>query len=609
MGVQDVLAVRSYQGDSKAGGSQSYGLTLDPSPFEKLAQYTYFQNRELWERKNKLDDANAIKVGELSALDPSSINPEIYKYFNDRKESLMKQAMSGALDYQKNPNDYIKFRKDWGDFNNQRTAALANQTKELQWENSIQSTDDPKLKSSIEAEKKYYVDKLYGDGIEAAFTQKAPLQTYNPVGQDVLGVPSLGADFKVQTIKIGLNDNLEIKRDFKDTNPVFNQSDQIYLGIAKDVFTPSEKAKSDPNLLNVEQKRYDIKHKELLNLNATVSKFNDFIQPFQQDLAEAGTDDEKFKAVLTKIKGTAGQGSDILLGILQSNWDYNKQARTANEELRVASTQQGKPVLAPYREINISDGLSGGEYIAGNKLYGIQLMTDYKTDVTHTGSGNQRRGQDLSLQASREDNATAVRVAKLNHPPAPTVNTADASYSGNVIYGVNTTIPAKGKETAVKIVNGVAYNIDAAGNITSKQSDFNGLITVKQENVNSNVRTYYDAYNAKTGSKNTLMEPDANGESMITYRFKDGVAIAVKTANGSFATTDDFAKVTDYNSQYSETKYNSETAVGVQPGSRGSTAPQQSQTIPTIDTKQEFDNLPRGATYIDKQTGKKGVKN
>lgn len=62
----------SYQGNAALGGKGAVGVTIDPTPLARLATFTYYRDRDMWEKKNADDKLAAEKVASLSAFDITS---------------------------------------------------------------------------------------------------------------------------------------------------------------------------------------------------------------------------------------------------------------------------------------------------------------------------------------------------------------------------------------------------------------------------------------------------------------------------------------------------------------------------------------------------------
>lgn len=384
--VSDVLAVRGYKGDSTAGGSQTFGIKLDATPFDKLAQFTYFQNKDLWERKNKQDDADALELAKMAALDIASTDPETLKYFDEFKTNLLDTAKSGGLNYD-NKDKFVEMHKLYGKFTAERTRASANDVIKLQWDNLINTTEGPE-KDDIIAERDLAMKKYNEKGARFALENKLALPGYNPISQTSLSLPTYDDAFTFQTDIVGGNDNLKTTVKLNNPNGVFSAVDTDWLKYKGDVFKPTKEAEANPEVMKVEKLRFDKKNKAFKTVEDTTEKYNSYLQPYQADLAAAGTDKTKFDAVIQKMKTEQGTGISMVTDILESNRIYNENVDAANK-LQDQQAAVGGIKPQPIRKLSIADGMTPEEYLTGKTVYGKALIEEQKKDLAHTGDETQ----------------------------------------------------------------------------------------------------------------------------------------------------------------------------------------------------------------------------
>ena len=193
--VQEVLAVNSYKGDSTAGGMQTFGVKLDATPFDKLAEYTFLQNREKWERRNTLNDDAAKKMASTLAIDINTPIPEYYSFLQTKQKELNKFIEGGhGLIYEDDPEANKEYNRKYAELVSLKNKAVSDGLK-LNAEYAAieqlptQSEKDVALKT-LEINKQ----ELLKDGAETALTQKPLLKTGARYTKDQFDLPrSIGS--------------------------------------------------------------------------------------------------------------------------------------------------------------------------------------------------------------------------------------------------------------------------------------------------------------------------------------------------------------------------------------------------------------------------------
>lgn len=126
--IQDILAINNYRGQGYAGGNVAVSVDLNTSQLNQVAQLTYYQNKDRYERNNKLKDEAAGILAEQMATDVSSVDPKIAKLLLDKKNAIGEMAENSfAFNRDKDPELFIKMEKEIGDLTNLLGANKKNQ--------------------------------------------------------------------------------------------------------------------------------------------------------------------------------------------------------------------------------------------------------------------------------------------------------------------------------------------------------------------------------------------------------------------------------------------------------------------------------------------------
>ena len=268
--------------------------------------------------------------------------------------------------------------------------------------------------------------------------------------------------------------------------------------------------------------------------------------------------------------------------VLTAAEEFNNKIDKVNAELSKQTQRGNKPLIPAFKKIDLSDGISPAELIYMDAGTRVGEFIKYTEKRTSTNNDIEYARIASAEKMNADDNANARYLAKLKIAPPPTVDTNDAGYDGNIIYGVNTTFTGGNK-----VINGVVYD---SGN---NKSNFTGYIDIPTKDINSNVQTEYNKFN-KDAQGVQVNEIQVKDNGTIRYKFENGEAVGVLAKNKSYVSVDDFAKVTAVSGQKGETKYISETQVGSKKGGNPKT-----NNIPTVSSKSDFDKLKSGDIFIE----------
>ena len=544
--VQEILAINNRQGDAAKGGGNSIGITIDQTPFNRLAEYTYLDNVQKQKDKVIKDQEIAGEMGKAMALDPNSTNKELYEALNKKKEEInyLIKNNKDVFDYNKNPSANIKLKELLGEFTANRTKASA-----FDVLNNSTSTEIGKLPPEQQvAAQKVLENKrkiALNGGADNFFKTGVQLDTgimdFKPKD---FKFPKI-AKLEYTTVDIGGDNNFSNEAKVIDVNAARAKAEQIWLGLQQDDFVPQPNPNKDPKIdLQNENARIN---SEAVNAGGkgkyndqTVAKMNTLIEEYKQKKSEWDAN---------PVPGKEPQKTSQMIAIDA----INKDIIGANAALAKARLKDPTLKVPNFEVINYEDGLSGPELIMLETLSSQEgNFIEFTKKATNTGNATTRAGQLTTAATADKDRAErkAARIAK-GQPPLPA---GGAEEKGNIIYSINS--PVSGKEEkykGAKIIQGILR--DKNGALITNQVEMD----IPAGKTGAYIQEWYKKYNTLTKGEGGEVQV-TNG--IIKAKFENGAIVGILSNNGGYITVDDFQKVSDANSQLKETKYNSETEVG-----------------------------------------------
>lgn len=555
--VSDVLAVRGYKGDSTAGGSQTFGIKLDATPFDKLALYTYSQNKEMWERQNTQDDLAAKEMAKMMALDVNSSFPEFYEQLNKQKQDISDMLKDPTvLDYQKNPEGYKKLQSAYADLSNNKNKAVANDVKynaELARIEALPIEQQAAQRAILDNNKKM----LLGDGADKALKEKPLLAIGGEFKPKDFELPTAG-DIKYTTTKILGNNNKEIGVTVPDGNGVWVQSGKLALGLDQTEFEPIPNLNNDKNVeLQNQNAKIKFKQNKKLGNNIyqkqTLDKFNELIPTYEKALAQ-------YNALPPEQRGTPPPKPAIVEDVERMNNNID-----VVNKLFADQKSRGVSVPEPYRKINTSDGIDAQEYIYLQSLSKVKEFIKYDEKLTHTG--------DLTSENnSKRNEAGAMARARLPYDEQKkSIQALGTSHFGNLIYGVNLPkVEVPNFDGKASIKDGSV--IDKNGRVLTQ---VNGDAELPRDAFNNSILLEYNKYaGVKTTTKDGVITTENNPgaelptEGRLRAKYEKGTIVGIYSKDNTLVDVDLMQQITIKAGQMGVNKYkdpNTEYGVGGDP--------------------------------------------
>lgn len=331
-----------YTGNQNLGGSIGLGITIDPSPLQRLATFTYYRDRDLWEKKQKEDALAAEKIAMMTAFD---INSPLKPYADDLKKGLDEYQTyvrdnPDSLTYSRSPEKFQKREEILGRLVNKRKRATVNDVL-YNRDKSVAELEPNAAKRQAKLELlDINANDLFVNGVEDAYNkQYRSAAEIKPDDYNIGKIPTTD----IFTITRNANDT-EIKgKTYGDMDRLDALIEGEYLGIAKESVanTPEfqQMSESEKKRALAEEK---IRTGALKGLDNTANAVNSLVKQFTDKLGENINVDQIPESELSKVGSVGG---------------YIRLAKKFNQQVREINADTGRT----FSEIDVIDGASPTE--------------------------------------------------------------------------------------------------------------------------------------------------------------------------------------------------------------------------------------------------------
>lgn len=365
----------SYTGNAALGGEIDFGITLDPNPIQRLATFTYYAERDKWEKKNADDALAAKQIASLAAYDTSS---PLKPYSEDLKKELSDiqtfvRENPDALVYSRNPDKFQELNERMNRFNNKRKGATANDALYNAAKAKIELIPNKQDRDAQLELLDLNVKGLFKNGLADAYEQQIQLSPeLKPQDYKIPDIP-LTEDF---TITKNPNDIEITGLKFIDVSRLQPMADAVYFGLGQglDESTPEFKALSED-----EKKRARVEARVTGRTRATLDNIATSVNSLIEQ-SKAGNPDLKVMDIPDNVLAK----NSSIGGVISLAKDFN----ATMDKINAAA---GKT----YPHINLDDGATPQELIL-LQTYGNNkdaFLTEIKPTVQQTDNAIQGRSQ------------------------------------------------------------------------------------------------------------------------------------------------------------------------------------------------------------------------
>jgi len=381
--IRDIATGSLYTGNAALGGQLGAPITISPNPLDRLAQYTFYRDRDLWEQKVAQEKVAADQIATITAFD---INSPLKPYTDDlirRRDEIYKflRERPTATNYSKDKEGFQKLNTMVGEFKNARTKATSNGVLYEAGKAKVDAIPNAAQRTAEQGLLDLRVDDLFANGVEDAYNKT--FQTAAEIKPDDYGIPKLPYTDKY-TITRNANDIEITGKAFIDLDAIDSGSQAEYNKLlTPPITTTPQWAKMtdrEKKRALLEEEIKGTKRKELDSIAATSKTLVD------QLLQKYG------KAKVEDLTDAEIQSAGSLGGYIAIARDFNKKVAEAN-------LITGRN----FQRVNLEDGATGTEIIKlkGFADNGGTLYKELQPEIKVTNIAVTKRGQDLDLEAAK----------------------------------------------------------------------------------------------------------------------------------------------------------------------------------------------------------------
>lgn len=353
--VADITQGSSYRGDPALGGGLAISAVIDPSPLQRLATFTFYRDRDLWEKKNADDKVAADKIAAIAAYD---INSPLKPFSADLKKELSEiQAFvrenPDALVYSRNPEKFQELSERINTFSNKRKGATASDVLYNKAKAEIEQIVDPRERELKRRELDLKVDKLFQGGLENAYNQQ--LEATPDLKPSDFIIPTAGQTTRsfIQQLP---NSNITTEVTYTDLDDLRVKSELLAAGEGESIDTEAEWFKRlTPEEQKLELEKSGLSSSKRMMLQQLSTTFQSALQ--------------KWKTANPNIDINTVDPNSLPSGILEDNIRSVRVINDSIDQLNELVLQgqikdpSGRVRTTPYSKINLEDGLSEAEII------------------------------------------------------------------------------------------------------------------------------------------------------------------------------------------------------------------------------------------------------
>ncbi len=392
--ISEINAGSSYTGAAQLGGALGVGVTIDSAPIQRLATFSYYRDRDLWEKKNADDRVAANQIANISAFD---ITSPLKPYADDLKKELSDiqtfvRENPDALVYSRNPQKFQELNERMNRFNNKRKGATANDVLYNAAKANAEKIVDPRERDIKLRELDLKVNKLFEPGLETAYNTQ--FESSPEIKPSDFQIPVAGQTSRSFIMELP-NSNITTEVVYTDLDDLRAKSEILAAGGGEGVDTNAEWFKR----LSPAQQKIELEKSALTSTKR--AKLQELSAGFTNALSQ-------WKAANPNVNLTNVDSDTLGSGILEDNI---RSVRVVNDQIDQLNSlvlegrikdPAGRVRTTPYAKINFEDGLSEAELIMMKSIQESRSPLISKIDKKIQQTDNA-----IQLENIRADNARA----------------------------------------------------------------------------------------------------------------------------------------------------------------------------------------------------------
>lgn len=391
--INDITSGSSYRGTKELGGAQGTPITIDPSPLGRLATFTYYANRDMWERKQKDDMMAANQIANIAAYD---IYSPFKPYTDDLKSELdglksFIRTNPNSLNYSKDPKGYQELYDRIGKFEVKRKRATANDVLYNAQKTKVDLIADPLQKDLAKRELDVMADDLFVDGIESAYSRQFEA-TPEPKAIESI-IPTVETTTRSTIVPLP-NENITVDVTYSDLDDLRAKAVLAATGQTQvDITTQDWYKRLSPAKQAIALERSKIPMNQISSLNNTANTVNSVLSQFK-----AANPNVDFNTIDINSLPNNSVGNQIR-SIRQINDSIDElNAYVLQGAIKDPS---GKVRTTPYEKIDMNDGVSAAELIFLKSIQESKVPLVQKVSKNTQQTNNAIERQRLSLDWTR----------------------------------------------------------------------------------------------------------------------------------------------------------------------------------------------------------------
>lgn len=464
--INDIVNANSYHGQADAGGALGLGVTIDTAPLQRLANFTYYRDKDKWEQKQKDDAVAAQSIANIAAFD---VNSPFKQYTDDLTKEVTDlqnyiRENPNAIKYDpKNPQQFIDLQEKIGKIENKRKHATANDALYNAAKAKIELMPNKEDRDTQMELLDLRAKKLFANGVDDGYRQQ--FEASPEIKPQDYTIPTIPLT-ETYTVQRNPNDTEVKGRSFAELDRLDALADAAYFGLTKeqlDTNSPAFKALSPD-----EQKRTLLESKitsrERTNLDNITNSVNGLIKSYKETHETPET-----KIKIADIPDDALADSGSIGSFIQLTRTYNKQVDEIN-------SLTGKK----YSHVNLDDGATPQEIIklqsfskAGETLFKELKPTVQQTDnaiqTAHNRATEQIGWYNAKTGRIQEDRLKDA-ANKVGVPAQSALSAAE--YAKSLMGKLNSLKDKEGKISKENLSKLTSDELKYLGNASTVESKF-----------------------------------------------------------------------------------------------------------------------------------------
>lgn len=514
--ISEITNAASYRGDANLGGSSASGITIDSSPLQRLANFTYYRDRDLYETKQKEDAMAAKQIANIAAFDISTPLKEYSTVLKDQLAEIQNFTRENpdALVYSRSPKKFQELSEKVQKFQQARTAATSSDAIYNARKTAIDTEVDPAKRAIMQKELQLDVNDLFSSGVDQSLNQT--LKSTPQIKIEDYQVPTVGQT-KFQIIDQLPNSDIVNKITFTNPDDLRAKSEALVAGFGKQALDENAEwfKNLSPERQQIEREKNGLSGARRQQLTKVATNFNSALQSVKSANPSLNLNEGN---VRTGIK------------IIDDNISWAKAINSQIGELNLLIADgkikdpTGRVITEEFIPLNLEDGLSEAELVmmqtlqeSKQPLYSIEKDIKSNDNAFQSETAAERARHNRATEATSRMNANSARISALGGGTAED----GTEFTGNEYDVIGATEPIIFK-SGVTIKDGVAVDKNGSPYSTGDQ-----YLVIPQDKLPASVSSIL----AKGGYNDDDELADAE---YFDVRTKDGQIQAIRPSGGKW---------------------------------------------------------------------------